>query len=326
MKRYFDIDFLRFLGLIGILISHSNCPEFLMQARSFDVPLMVFISAICSINSRSINDYGTYIKDRFIRLVIPAWLFLLLASTCVFPNVELSSVCFGKFIDNLFLLPRNHFWIIRVFFIMALITPFLLKLVSRYNLLVNVLILCALELINEYFSFNCHNYWGDGYAKASFVMILGYTIIAYTAILSTKFSNKQLLGISALFLLIVAFFMIKFELLISVFKYPPHFLYLMYGLGCSLLLYSIRNYYNVVARIPVVKDVIQFIGSHSIWIYIWHIPVVSVLKDSFCWEVRFLLILVVPLIVCFMQSCIVSFLTNKLPENISVYVKKVFIG
>ena len=49
-ERDFSIDFLRCIGLIGIMLSHSVCPSLLMNLRSFDVPLMVFLSAVCLAN------------------------------------------------------------------------------------------------------------------------------------------------------------------------------------------------------------------------------------------------------------------------------------
>ena len=41
------IDFLRALGLLLLIGVHVNAPEWYKPLRSFDVPLMVFISSLC---------------------------------------------------------------------------------------------------------------------------------------------------------------------------------------------------------------------------------------------------------------------------------------
>lgn len=43
-KRYIYIDYLKVLGLLLVILAHVNCPSPLMQVRSFDVPLLVFVS------------------------------------------------------------------------------------------------------------------------------------------------------------------------------------------------------------------------------------------------------------------------------------------
>lgn len=41
------IDFLRAFGLLLLVVAHTCAPQWLFNLRTFDVPLMVFISAIC---------------------------------------------------------------------------------------------------------------------------------------------------------------------------------------------------------------------------------------------------------------------------------------
>ena len=49
------IDFLKFIGLTGIIIAHVGSPNWIMMLRSFDVPLMVIISSFLA--SYSIKKY-----------------------------------------------------------------------------------------------------------------------------------------------------------------------------------------------------------------------------------------------------------------------------
>lgn len=46
-KRDTFIDFLRSFGLLLLVVAHTWPPTWLAVIRTFDVPLMVFISAIC---------------------------------------------------------------------------------------------------------------------------------------------------------------------------------------------------------------------------------------------------------------------------------------
>lgn len=44
------IDFLKFIGLTGIIIAHVGSPDWLMMLRNFDVPFMVILSSILGEN------------------------------------------------------------------------------------------------------------------------------------------------------------------------------------------------------------------------------------------------------------------------------------
>lgn len=67
------IDFLRALGLLLIIGIHCKMPQPWASIRVFDVPLMVFISALCA-NFR--GGYLAYFKKRLIRLYRPVAAFL----------------------------------------------------------------------------------------------------------------------------------------------------------------------------------------------------------------------------------------------------------
>jgi len=59
------IDFLRGLGLLLLVVAHTNPQEWLFQFRSFDVPLMVFISAMCYKPLRGgINRVGEWFQRK----------------------------------------------------------------------------------------------------------------------------------------------------------------------------------------------------------------------------------------------------------------------
>ena len=78
MKRKINLDILKTIGLLCIILAHINPPKVLFQIRNFDVVLMIIISAYLGLSNRKIENPFSYIGNRFCRLVIPCWLFLLL--------------------------------------------------------------------------------------------------------------------------------------------------------------------------------------------------------------------------------------------------------
>ena len=75
------IDFLKFIGLTGIIIAHVSPPDLMIMLRNFDVPFMVILSSILaqiSFDRQNHNKVSVvkYYFSRFKRLVIPTWIFL----------------------------------------------------------------------------------------------------------------------------------------------------------------------------------------------------------------------------------------------------------
>ena len=90
-KRYIYIDYLKVLGLLLVILAHVNCPSPLMQVRSFDVPLLVFVSGFLASKSYSGHNAKGYYWKRIKRLVFPAWIFLtfffLCAEHCIYQAI-----------------------------------------------------------------------------------------------------------------------------------------------------------------------------------------------------------------------------------------------
>ena len=81
--RIASIDFLKTVGLLCIILAHVGAPDWLMMIRSFDVPLMVILSALLAGRSyakhaRTGKTVLSYYAARVKRLVLPTWIFLTL--------------------------------------------------------------------------------------------------------------------------------------------------------------------------------------------------------------------------------------------------------
>jgi len=70
------IDVLRFIGLAMIILAHVGPPGVILQARNFDVPLMLIVAGLSFHSSYRDEPYLSYLWKRIKRLVFPVWLFL----------------------------------------------------------------------------------------------------------------------------------------------------------------------------------------------------------------------------------------------------------
>lgn len=129
-NRSLDIDALRFIGISLIILAHVlGSDSLLFQIRSFDVPLMVFVSGLCSAD-KEIPDYGKYIGHRFLRLWIPVCLFYSVYFLVLFIlsrwNTGFTFPSFRELVRT-FCCLEGYGWIIRVFFLIALVAPVLIR-------------------------------------------------------------------------------------------------------------------------------------------------------------------------------------------------------
>jgi len=70
-----EVDLLRFIGISMFFLAHIGPPAALFQLRSFDVPLMIFVSGL-SYSGRQVVGYASFVRKRLGRLLIPLYFFL----------------------------------------------------------------------------------------------------------------------------------------------------------------------------------------------------------------------------------------------------------
>lgn len=287
MNRDISIDLLRFVGLSCIIFAHINAPFVLNQLRCFDVPLMLFVSGLtCS--GRSIPDYFGYMLKRTKRLLIPTWSFLLVwfvAVSCI-DFVSDKPMLSLSYILQSFVLTGglSYMWIIRVFLLIMVLTPFLLKIEKKMKS--DAIFVISLVLI-----------WGGileilTWLNFSYISsILVQKIIKNFVLTAFAYSMFFILGIRMRYLSkskkirIVIFFSFVWCLalcyyiyskglpleLAPKFKYPPHSYYVLYGLVACSCLWLAKD---ILVR-ALKHKLFQFIGRNTIWIYFYHIVVLS---------------------------------------------------
>ena len=90
-------------------------------------------------------------------------------------------------------------------------------------------------------------------------------------------------------------------------KYPPHLYYISFALGVSLLRWNLRYIIsNCLSRINILHKIFIFIGQNTIWIYLWHVLILTMTKNGLSESMRFLLVLLGGIIIYLLQYTIVK--------------------
>lgn len=304
MKRDLYIDFLRFIGLSFIILVHVNPPVNVAQVRCFDVPLMLFVSGLTASSSRHYR-YVDYVTNRTKRLIIPVWMFLAAYLPILYfvqfkflPEQYLT----GEMIVRSFLLLDNsigYVWIIRIFLIVMLATPFILKLNNRIeNIRLFVFVIVAAVFALE--GIHLIGVQCDKESVASFVVV---DIIQYGIAYSIPFmlgvrcrnaekkeQHKLLAFVIVVFTVSLVYYVFSYGLPIRItpnFKTPPHSYYIVYGCFVSVVLWQMKT---KISKWLTNKYFI-LLGQNTIWIYLWHMPLALVsnrISDS--WTIRYIFV------------------------------------
>lgn len=301
MSRDLSIDMLRFVGLSCIILAHVNAPFWLHQLRCFDVPLMLFVSGLTS-SHKSFPRYSDYILKRCKRLLIPTWSFLIIwfgANYCM-DLVSDKPLMHWSYILKSFVMTGglSYVWIIRVFLLITILTPLLLKIekkVKSDRLLFAILLIIWGGTLEAFVGIeeNFVNSKIVGNVIEEFVITpIAYSMFYILGIRMRFFALIKLLRMSIAFTLVwilaLAIYFYTFGLPISIvpdFKYPPHAYYVCYGLFVCSWLWTSRNLLSKFLNIKL----FLFIGRNTIWIYLYHIVLLSV-PIAMHWFLEYLMV------------------------------------
>ncbi|RJP24494.1 MAG: acyltransferase [Candidatus Abyssobacteria bacterium SURF_5] len=293
-RREERLDLLRIMGLLLIIVAHTDPPDWLGQLRNFDVPLMVMISGAVYGLSAGAGDpeFGSYLRKRIPRLVVPTWTFL-------FTFFVFSSILFQLAGKELPFPPKTmvasflvfsgigYIWIIRVFLLIAIAAPLFLLLHRRIT--TNAVFFCILLSIYSLYelTYRLYSNAGSSFLAPFFNDFLFY-LIPYGCVfalgLRLPSMRKRLVG----FLFLTFFCLFWLLAFASGFeatqysKYPPQTYYLSYALSASIFLFIALP--KRLASYLLSFRLISFISASTLWIYLWHI------LFRYCWEWYFPLV------------------------------------
>lgn len=340
--RNTTIDFLRFIGISCIILAHVDIPRIIFQARNFDVPLMVILSGISFVkfSSKKYSSYPKYIYSRFLRLVVPTWIFLFLY--CFIDYLFYGDIPDIKnFYKQLFLIENTGAgtWIIRIFVSISIVAPLLFKInqIIQNNkkffiTLISALIVYETSLFYSklFIPAQIFNILERGvFFTYSYGLIFLYGIRLPTLNLRALLSHIKIFG-GIFFLFFVYLFFKNGETIPTQdFKYPPQTYYLSYALFVSTILFF------VVTKLPEFKicdtKLFQFIGQSTLWLYIWHLLIIKI-YESFEIKIHFLLdyffIYTTAIFFVYLQKRILYWFISKnfLPEQNNKVLAKIFTG
>jgi hypothetical protein len=288
------IDILRFIGLSMIILAHVDPPGLLFQFRNFDVPLMVLVSAMSfSLSYKANEPYPAYVWKRIKRLVFPVWSFLsVYFLTIAFFNPGSDELGFTTVITSYSLLEGiGYVWIIRVFLLVALISPLLFRWHQNTSRDSRYFALLALGFL----AYECLRYCSLPYIQsgagelvaAVLLYLIAYGLIFAIGLRISRLSTGLLYALALLSLAIcllagIWLFFLHGEFIpTQSLKYPPSVYYFSYAVFISILLWTHSAGIDRSIERLKLKPLVLFIARNSIWVYLWHIPLIKTVNAHF---------------------------------------------
>ena len=220
------------------------------------------------------RDYLGYLKKRFIKLLIPTYLTIIIILVFLFLGSRISgsfSITTQYVLNSLLLIDGNSIgfvWIVKVYLFIALLAPLLIWSVKAIS---NSIAFCALSIAcisitsviinNTPYNIFTHEYLF--YAiQYSLVASIGYSFA-----LSSKRKKIYCLFVFCCFYSVYQVMQHSFAP--SLFKFPPKAYYLTYGLSVSAGLYLIFD--SFIKKPGKISSFVFWMSKNSFTIYIFHI-------------------------------------------------------
>ena len=327
IKRFKNIDILKTLGLMSIILAHVITNGLIFQIRNFDVVLMIMISSYLYIikNDDKSQTNIKYLAKRAKRLLLPTWFFLVIffVLSSIFVQYDF------KTIISTFLLHDGigYVWIIRIYLIVAIILPILIPLLKQKKI-IYIYIACLYiiyELLAQLKIFNYNIFMSDIVAYIMPVVL----IIAITYWLMNSNNKKILFFCGINFFVFLICFLLIYKITGKVqntnyMKYPFRLYYLSYAFFASSILIMIFR--NEKINDLLYNRFIEFISKSSLWIYLYHIYFV-ILFNNVCPNINkfieYFCIIFLSISITYIQNKLIDVLEKK---GFNKEIVKVFRG
>lgn len=228
--------------------------------------------------------YADYLVKRFRRLIIPTWIYIgvYVVFFAILYSCGISEHEFNKEeVINSFLLLDGfgYVWVIRIYFMMAIIAPALFW-VSRLPVYLSTLFwciglfihICIVSIrvdIHNVFLYKCWCY--------IILYIMAYALIYYAGISICKYKKIYVLLVSGIMFGVCLIFFMKVNAFdIQTYKYPPKYIYIFYGISISILIYYFSKT-KIGQRLSEIKGV-RYLSKNSLSIYFIHTFVIGLFE------------------------------------------------
>lgn len=328
--RLKNIDILKFIGLFCIILVHTNPNSVIKQIRGFDVVLMIIISSyLFFISNKNLKSFVNYLKKRFVRLVIPTWIFLIVFFIILAIN-DVNKISLRLVLDSFLLRDGiGYVWIIRIYILVAILLPIIKFILEKYSF--NKILICCFFIYCMYELLCFSNFFSINFIfKDIFAYIIPLSMIIIITYWIMKSNSKRILIFSFInfiifLLLLILIYNITGEFKnTSIAKYPFRLYYLSYAFFASSILIVLFRNEKIVNFCY--NNFIKFVSSSSLWIYLWHILFIYYIDykfSNFFWFFKYVIILFLSCVTVFLQNKIVNFFEEK---GFNKSILKIFKG
>lgn len=208
-------------------------------------------------------------------MIVPVWIFYTLdfLVIIILSRLGIEAAPSLREVVRTFLCIDGYGWIIRVFVLLAIVTPPLIQLEKRvtntymyYGILIGIMFLTAYlsTLVKQRESFWVSDVW-----EGCILSLLGY-IPPYLAGLRMRFATVKERFV---FVLVFAIASIAIYIFPGIpfapeqFKYPPQIPFIVYGIATSSLIWWCQPLLRLLTK----SRLLVFIGQNTIWIYLYHV-------------------------------------------------------
>lgn len=277
MPRDISIDILRAIAIIAIVFVHVYPSSIAWQFADFNVCLIVFLSGVSFSLSAYRGGYKQFCIKRLKRIIAPTWVFLTIWYIGILSGFAIKGRI-GQFnwidmLKNYSLMTGWYVWVMRVFLFTALMSPIVHKLADKkYTMIAGSVLVLVLY---EFF----HIDYADSvpYYVSMCIPYLSIFVIGYYAYSFSNTEVRVFCFVSMAIAIILGILIYKENghfLNTNNYKTPPLFYYTSFGIGSSFLLWNWKETIERFVRKLRIEKILAFIGSHTIWFYFIHIPIV----------------------------------------------------
>lgn len=115
----------------------------------------------------------------------------------------------------------------------------------------------------------------------------------------------------------------------QLFKYPPRIYYLSYSIFCSLILWIVKdNLTYFIGKISArISGYMAYMGSHTIWIYLWHIVALLFCDSIESAFLRFAIVYAIAISITVGQVKLIGMMTdNMVNTTLKKNIRMIFLG
>jgi len=275
VERNNRIDWMRTLGTLLVILAHMEIPSLLSELRTFDVVMLVMISgySFALSYSRNPKTFRVYLLRRFNKLIIPVWTMITVLFAGSFiackivGRIQLYSV-YTMIQSYIFGDGIGYIWIAKVYFMIAVVSYGLYKLVSIIKS--DAVFLGMISVYMMAYQLLMFTPVKTIYAFSEYVSyLLAYSAVAMVGMRCCK--NRKFTREAAIYAVIVFAVLQGVGIMKNIgfapgeYKFPPEIYYLFYGLAIGFALEA------VIPDIKVKWNL--WFSTNSYTIYLFHVLV-----------------------------------------------------